>query len=225
MEPKFTWKDLEVGNFLSENPISKRTRRSKSESKSTSTSTSTYTDDRDDTNRAFVRMLLVLLQKIIIFAMALSAFCYAAKARVAYNKYNGTTTLDLDLDLDLDEVEGHSAAQQAWPERMALGEHNALLGTLVVGWVLPALFGCQSVMNIEDMVLMFAFSFTMPYVWGYDLFKTGVFATEPDVQSTLRACVCLMSEKVSSSVGIPYCGDMCYDLVGPPIICLYKVYP
>ena len=213
MDLKSTWTDLNIGTHLSKiNPLSSRSRKStvtdsdwnlnlNSNSLNDNNNNNNNNNTKDYTaHKILIQRLLVYPTKVTIFTLSLVSFCYAVRARIAYNNLH-SLTLALDG--------GHPA----WPERMALGEHNALLGTITTAWVLALLLGFHSLV-LDDAVLVLAFTFTMPYVWGYDMFRTGVFSVgDPEVQSTLRAWVCLMSEKVGGGgVNMPY-GDMCSKLV------------
>lgn len=110
---------------------------------------------------------------------------------------------------------GHKHVQfedgvQAWPDNMVLGDHNAMLATAAV-MVFVSFFGDLLPFALDQVIMLIAFSFVTPYLWGHDVFRTRLFSTNPFVRSNLREWVCLM-DGIVISFKVPY-GTMCSDLV------------
>ena len=129
--------------------------------------------------------------------LSLAVVILAGRALATYKRHKHVQHVDL---------------AQAWPDDMVLGDLNAMLGTAVVMLFL-SFFGGLLPFALDDVIMLIAFSFVMLYLWGHDVFGTGLFDMTPYIRSNLREWVCFMDEIVFRSKAQDPYGKMCSDLV------------
>lgn len=148
--------------------------------------------------------VLLVSMNITVFIMSLYAMAATARSYALYNghKRDGPKT----------------PGQRPWPDVVNFDEIKCILPISIVSLVQSAICFVTLLTTPRPgpvyfsglSILVIAYSITIPYLWGIDVFKTGVHDSNPNLYSMLGDWACHLETEP-----IPFYGEICDRLVNP----------